>query len=66
MAERIEYRNAAGRLHKEDGPAVIHGDYMEWWVNGELHKEDGPAVIDDNGAYQGWYMRGKCIMEVIS
>jgi hypothetical protein len=45
-----------GRLHREDGPAVIFPDgTQEWWLNGKLHREDGPAVIRPNGI-QVWYI----------
>jgi hypothetical protein len=48
-----------GKLHREDGPAIIHPDgTQEWWLNGKLHREDGPAVIDPDGT-QYWYLNGK-------
>ena len=48
-----------GKLHREDGPAVIIGSIrQEWYRNGELHREDGPAVIDGNN-YQVWYRNGE-------
>lgn len=40
-----------GKLHREDGPAIISyytdGGIKEqqWWINDEQHREDGPAVI---------------------
>ena len=49
------YRNNAGKLHREDGPAVVFIDgYMEWWQNGQLHRIDGPAVEWANGTKE-WY-----------
>ena len=58
----IEYLNGAkywylnGQLHRENGPAVIDGNYQAWWFNGQLHREDGPAVID--GDCQMWWLNG--------
>ena len=55
----IEYR-LNGRLHREDGPAVINPNnkLIGWYFNNRLHREDGPAIIwPDN--YIAWYMNGK-------
>ena len=42
----IEYRNAEGKRHRADGPAVTRPDgHQEWWLNGKRHRADGPAVI---------------------
>ena len=42
------YRN--GKLHREDGPAVIRADgSQEYYRNGKYHREDGPAVIGVDG-----------------
>lgn len=48
-----------GKLHRLDGPAVIHlnGD-MEWWINGLLHRENGPAIICKDGREE-WRVNGK-------
>ncbi|MFT7880861.1 MAG: hypothetical protein ABXS91_10765 [Sulfurimonas sp.] len=63
--ECIEYANGTrrwrlnGRLHREDGPAVIRPDgTREWWLDGRRHRKDGPAVeySDDHGA---WYLNDK-------
>jgi hypothetical protein len=38
------YKN--GKLHREDGPAVIHRDgAKEWYWNDRRHRSDGPAVV---------------------
>ena len=44
------WRNAAGELHREGGPAVelVDGD-KEWCRNGRWHREDGPAVVCIDG-----------------
>ena len=51
-----------GQLHKEDGPAVIHGDYRAWYLNGKRHKEDDPAIIFSNGDKEYW-INGKQLSE---
>ena len=39
------WRNAAGDLHRLDGPAVVSSKgTLEWWVNGVRHRLDGPAI----------------------
>jgi len=45
-----------GKLHREDGPAVIWSDgTKEYYLNGERHREDGPARIYADGS-QAWYL----------
>jgi hypothetical protein len=53
-AERI-WRNAAGELHRENGPAIerANGD-KEWYQNGELHRENGPAIEYADGTKEYW------------
>ena len=44
-----------GKLHREDGPAVIFcGFVKEWYLHGKLHREDGPAVIYADGTVEYW------------
>jgi len=53
------YLNAAGRYHREDGPALIHDDgRLEWFLNGIPHREDGPARLWKNGSEE-WISHGK-------
>ena len=54
-----EWRNEAGDLHREDGPAVIypHGR-REWWRNGRRHRDDGPAIECCDGT-KAWYRNGQ-------
>ena len=48
-----------GKLHREDGPAVIWSTgTQEWWVNGQRHRIDGPAVIWSTGT-QEWLVNGQ-------
>ena len=28
-----------GKLHREDGPAIINGDYKEWYINDNQYSE---------------------------
>lgn len=52
--DRVEYYKN-GKLHREDGPAVIYNNgRKEWWVNGRRHREGGPAVEWINGTNQYW------------
>lgn len=45
--DRIEYRNSNGKLHREDGPALIYldGIRQEFYKNGKQHRENGPAIL---------------------
>ena len=52
------YRNNAGKLHREDGPAIEYANGpKEWWQNGQLHRIDGPAVEWTSGTKE-WYQDG--------
>jgi hypothetical protein len=47
------------RIHREDGPAVIHSDGTKvWFLNSKCHREDGPAIVYPDGT-QVWYLNGK-------
>jgi hypothetical protein len=36
-----------GKIHRSDGPAVIHEDgTQEWWKKGIRHRLDGPAIFN--------------------
>ena len=52
------YYNAAGQLHRLDGPAVMyqHG-IMFWYQNGQRHRIDGPAAVFAIG-FKAWYING--------
>ena len=49
------YYNAAGQLHRTDGPAIIipNGTVM-WFLNGVRHRTDGPAIVWPHGAKEWW------------
>lgn len=51
----IHYYDDEGRLHREDGPAIVFNNGGErWFRHGHLHREDGPAVVEPDG-YMVWY-----------
>ena len=58
LVKTIKWTDKNGKLHRDDGPAVIKADgTQEWYQHDELHRDDGPAVIK---AYrtQEWYQLG--------
>ena len=46
-----------GKLHREDGPAILYRNTLEWYREGYLHREDGPAII--SYGIESWYYMGK-------
>ena len=43
------------RLHREDGPALIHyNGSEEYYIDDKLHRENKPALIRPNGSKE-WY-----------
>jgi hypothetical protein len=43
--DRIEY-HLNGRLHRDNGPAIIYNDGSEYWFQYDrLHNTNGPAII---------------------
>ena len=58
-----------GRLHREDGPAIIwyhkNGqiEHEHWYFNSQSHRENGPAIIYyyKSGKIKTteWYINGK-------
>ena len=55
---RRVWRNPAGELHREEGPAVefVNGS-TAWYFHGKQHRTDGPAV--EFGNYKVWYFHGQ-------
>lgn len=54
-----------GKLHREDGPAIVDSNGNEkWYKNGELHRIDGPAVIlslnEDKNKFIAEYWENGC------
>lgn len=49
------WRNAAGQLHREDGPAIITAiGTKTWWINDKQHRLEGPARITAEGDKEWW------------
>ncbi len=58
-----EYYYINGKLHREDGPAIIYANGgKQWYTNGKLHREDGPAIIYNNG-HKEWWINGHRVSE---
>lgn len=55
---RTEYLDDEGKLHREDGPAVIfdNGD-TRWYLHGERHRLDGPAMEHKGSKF--WFRNDK-------
>ena len=50
-----------GKLHRENGPAVIRTTgYQAWYRHGKRHRDDGPAAIHGNGLLE-WWVDGKSL-----
>jgi hypothetical protein len=44
-----------GKLHRDDGPAVIYADgTKEWFQHGRYHRDDGPAIDEADGDKEWW------------
>ena len=57
------WRNEAGQLHREDGPAVEWANGTKhWYLNGLRHREDGPAIEWADGT-KFWYLNDKSLTE---
>ena len=57
----IKFRNAEGKLHRTDGPAIeFSNGEKHWHIKGKLHRTDGPAIeFADGDKY--WFKDGKCV-----
>ena len=54
------YYNAAGQLHRENGPAVEWYDgHKEWYQTGLRHRVDGPAITWPGGDCGSWFLHGR-------
>ena len=57
--EGTKYWYQNDKLHRTDGPAVIHPDCIkQWYQNGIRHRSDGPAIECPDGN-TCWYFHGK-------
>ncbi len=53
----VWYKN--GRIHRNDGPAVIHDDVLGYYKHEVPHRVDGPAIQCFNSRSERWWMNGK-------
>lgn len=57
------YYNSAGKLHRDDGPAIEYANGSKFWLqNGLLHRMDGPAVEWASGC-KDWFINGTKMTE---
>ena len=57
------YHNAAGQLHRIDGPAIIWDNGVEFWYqNDQCHRTDGPAIMWPDGR-KWWYLNDRSLTE---
>ena len=58
-----KYWYLGGKVHREDGPAVVKADGTKiWCLYDELHNEHGPAYEKLNG-YKEWWLNGRYVTE---
>jgi len=51
-SEEIVIYLVDGKLHNNEGPAVIYNDgTREWWFNGKRHNINGPAIYNNNTGF---------------
>ena len=59
IGETKRYYDAAGKLHRLDGPAIERRNGINYWFkHGYYHREDGPAVYISENEY-AWYLNGR-------
>jgi uncharacterized protein YneR len=58
-----DYYNEAGKLHREDGPAVVHSNSKYWYYEGLFHRVGGPACEfkskPPDAIKESWWIHGK-------
>lgn len=50
-----------GKIHREDGPAVISPNHQIWMIGGKVHREDGPAFLNIKEKKAIWYVNGVAV-----
>ncbi len=59
LQENTEWKDEHGKLHRNDGPAMIEPNGAQrWYQHGELHRDGGPAWIWLDGT-QVWCQHGQ-------
>ena len=41
----ITYFDSHGRIHRDDGPAIVTPTTKYWYFHGVRHRDEGPAVV---------------------
>ena len=55
VASTERHTDDQDRLHRTDGPALVHASgTREWWQHGLLHRTDGPAIEYADGRLAHW------------
>ena len=61
-----EYHVLDGKMHREDGPALVLTSDISvteyWAIHDELHRVDGPAVVDHSQRRYEYYLNGSFMM----
>ena len=48
-----------GKIHREDGPAVVWADGSKFWfIDDKRHRDDGPAIEWPDGTKE-WFLNNK-------
>ena len=58
---RYYFYDADGKLHRDELPAIIGGDKVEYYKHGMRHRSNGPAIEWNPYAYKGqdeWWTNG--------
>jgi hypothetical protein len=53
----VIWRNAAGKIHRDNGPAYVGRECAKWYNNDFFHRDDGPASVTESS--QTWYQHGQ-------
>lgn len=58
----VQYWFKDGKIHREDGPAIVSANVQHWCKDGKMHREDGPASVFSNGRHF-FYINGEEMTE---
>jgi hypothetical protein len=57
---RRVWKNEAGQIHREDGPAIEYDNgSKEWYIRDRLHNENGPAIEYVSIGGKQWWIHGQ-------
>ena len=57
------YHLEYGKLHRNNGPALINKERIEYYQNGLLHNESGPARLNLVDRSVEFWHNGECICD---